>query len=213
MSDLAALLRLNMMGDWLKLKSFNSRQLLEEIQPFSNSWQTYNPRKKNNRFGLSITSLDGALSGVPDLDSLLEYNKENGTQLNNQSFKTYTDVYTRSLELQEILAPFKPWVGRCHFIRLDSGGFFPNHYDNEKLNYDYEEIRLIGLVNQTHMHSFKFIYDRQLLTFLSDGDLYYFNANKEHSVFSMQDGVIFLVVTLRFDHHLFAKMIEEFQIK
>ena len=32
----------------------------------------YNPRKNVPRYGLSITSLDGGVSGVPDLDSLYE---------------------------------------------------------------------------------------------------------------------------------------------
>ena len=40
----------------------------------------YNPRKEIDRWGLSITSLDGGLSGTPDLDSLPNYNKENNTQ-------------------------------------------------------------------------------------------------------------------------------------
>ena len=30
----------------------------------------YNPRKDVNRSGLSITSIDGGVTGVPDLDSL-----------------------------------------------------------------------------------------------------------------------------------------------
>ena len=42
-------------------------------------WVKYNPRKDINRWGLSITSLDGGITGVPDLDSLYEYNKENKT--------------------------------------------------------------------------------------------------------------------------------------
>ena len=30
----------------------------------------YNPRKPINRYGLSVTSLDGGCSCIPDLDSL-----------------------------------------------------------------------------------------------------------------------------------------------
>ena len=40
----------------------------------------YNRRKDINRYGLSITSLDGGLTGIPDLDSLHEYNLENKTK-------------------------------------------------------------------------------------------------------------------------------------
>ena len=40
------------------------------------SYVKYNKRKNIDRWGLSITSLDGGLSGVPDLDSLYFYNIE-----------------------------------------------------------------------------------------------------------------------------------------
>ena len=46
----------------------------------------YNPRKDIKRYGLSITSLDGGTSGVPDLDSLKDYNRENNTQLTECDF-------------------------------------------------------------------------------------------------------------------------------
>ena len=46
-------------------------------------WVKYNPRKDGyNRYGLSVTSADGGFSGIPDLDSLREYNKINGTTFN-----------------------------------------------------------------------------------------------------------------------------------
>ena len=37
------------------------------------NWIPYNPRKNLPRWGQSITSLDGEMSGIPDLDSVLEY--------------------------------------------------------------------------------------------------------------------------------------------
>ena len=52
----------------------------------------YNPRKPINRYGLSVTSLDGGVSGIPDLDSLGEYNKENNTQYTERDFETTTPV-------------------------------------------------------------------------------------------------------------------------
>ena len=57
----------------------------------------YNPRKDYPRQGLSITSLDGGLSGRPDLDSVYEYNKENGTEWTERDFKVPTPVYELSL--------------------------------------------------------------------------------------------------------------------
>ena len=42
------------------------------------SYVRYNPSKDIDRYGLSVTSLDGGLSGYPDLDSLTEYNFKMG---------------------------------------------------------------------------------------------------------------------------------------
>ena len=73
-----ALLRLQTMGDWLQMKTkFSPRKLMQEIEKFKDDWKPYNLRNSNNRWGLSVTSLDGGLSGIPDLDSLLQYNKIN----------------------------------------------------------------------------------------------------------------------------------------
>ena len=47
----------------------------------------YNPRKDINRYGLSITSLDGGLSGRIDLDSLYEYNKEHNTKITKTTIR------------------------------------------------------------------------------------------------------------------------------
>lgn len=213
MNRTIALQRLHMMGDWLKLQDFDSGQLMRELEVFSKDWKIYNPRKRNNRYGLSVTSLDGGLSGIPDLDSLYEYNKENSLQLENQSFKTFTKVYLQSEELQKILKPFNPWLGRCHLIRLDQGGFFPEHYDIGKMDFSKDEIRLIGFINRSDESVYKFCYDGKLINGLRDGQLYYFNANKRHSVFSMADGTIQLVVTLRFDEALFKELLEQYSCR
>ena len=53
--------------------------LLEQLKTFQDQWVQYNPYKPNiNRQGLSITSLDGGLSGIPDLYSLSEYQQRTG---------------------------------------------------------------------------------------------------------------------------------------
>ena len=57
----------------------------------------YNPRTKIDREGLSITSLHGDIDGVPDLDSLHQYNIENGTNYEEKDFRTLTEVYHLSL--------------------------------------------------------------------------------------------------------------------
>lgn len=212
MSDNIALHRLHTMGDWLQMKSFNYKKVLEELEPFDNSWKPYNLRKPNNRWGLSITSLDGELSGIPDLDSLYEYNKRNNTDIKNHDINVYTNVYHQSPTLQQIIEPWKPWLGRCHFLKLNAGGFFPEHYDINKLDYSYNDTRLIAFVNNNDKYGMKFLYEDQLLN-VNEGSLYWFNANKRHSVFSMVDDCIMIVFCLKFDETLFETIIEQYRLR
>jgi len=211
MSDEKAYARLHTMGDWLEMQNFDPNQIMHDLEMWKDSWQPYNRKKPNNRFGLSITSLDGGLGGIPDLDSLYEYNKIHGTDVKNHDIKTYTPVYNNSIALQKIIEPWKPWLGRCHFLKLNAGGYFPEHYDINKLDYAYDEIRLIGFVNNTSKYTMKFLYEDNLLD-VQNGSLYWFNANKRHSVFSMTDDCIMLVFCLKFDEHLFEKVIQEYKL-
>jgi hypothetical protein len=212
MNQFKAMTRLLSMGDWLQMKTdINTKKLLNEIESFKNDWKPYNARKPNNRFGLSITSLDGELSGIPDLDSLHEYNNKHTANITNRDINKYTSVYDNSLELQKIIQPWKPWLGRCHFLRLDKGGYFPEHYDIEKLDYAHDEIRLVGFVNKNSKDTMKFIYEDTVIN-VREGSLYYFNANKRHSVFSMSDDCIMLVFCLKFNEKLFETIINEIRL-
>ena len=193
------------------MQDFNSTKLLTEIEQFKDDWKPYNVKKPNNRWGLSITSLDGKLSGIPDLDSLSEYNNRHGTTLTNHDINTYTNVYSTSPELQKIIEPWKPWLGRCHYLKLNSGGFFPEHYDINKLDYTYEDVRLVGFVNRNSKDTMKFIYEDTVMN-VKEGSLYYFNASKRHSVFSMSDDCIMLVFCLKFDAKLFETMIDQYRL-
>jgi hypothetical protein len=207
------LTRLSMMGDWLRMADFNAFDLVNELDQFKDSWRKYNPHRPNNRFGLSVTSLDGGLSGVPDLDSLARYNSLNGTNLKNADFNKPTDVYHKCPTLQKILKPYLPWLGRCHFIKLNEGGFFPEHYDHNKIDLDAEDLRLIGFVSNNDICTYKFCYENKLITHIKDGHLYYFNAHKSHSVFSMNDHCIQLVICLRFDQSLFQTLLQQYSIQ
>jgi hypothetical protein len=207
-----ALARLHTMGDWLEMKRFKAYNLIDELEQFEDKWQPYNRKKPNNRFGLSITSLDGGLSGIPDLDSLYEYNKLHNTTINNQDINVYTEVYDKMPTLQNIIEPWKPWLGRCHFLKLNAGGYFPEHYDINKLDYSYDDVRLIAFVNNNDKYGMKFLYEDTLLD-VKEGSLYWFNASKRHSVFSMQDDCIMIVFCLKFDEKLFETMIKQYRMK
>lgn len=201
-----ALTRLNTMSDWQEYRGFNHNKLLQEIEPFKDCWKRYNPNKPNNRWGLSITSLHGDLSGVPDLTSLKNYEEETGIRLSNHDIVTPTMVWEESAELQKLLEPWKKWVTRCHFLRLDRGGFFPDHFDVNKHDPSYDEIRLTAFVNVDE-YNLKWIYDDKIIS-KSSGTLWYFNGNKRHCVFSTQDGMIIIVICLAWDKDLFEYMLD-----
>ena len=203
--------RLHTMGDWLEMESFDYKSVMKELEPYKESWKPYNIKKPNNRWGLSITSLDGGLSGIPDLDSLSEYNKRHNSNINNQDINTYTEVYENSLTIKQIIEPWKPWLGRCHFLKLNTGGYFPEHYDINKLDYSYDDTRLIAFVNNTSKYTMKFLYEDQLME-VKDGSLYWFNASKRHSVFSMKDDCIMIVFCLKFDEKLFETIIKQYRM-
>ena len=70
----------------------NPQEVIKGLQTFSQEWKPYNPRKKIAREGLSVTSLDGGLSGIPDLDSIREYCIKNQVILGEHSFNQETPV-------------------------------------------------------------------------------------------------------------------------
>ena len=74
-------------GDCYELNFEVDKKLIDnELLFFKNDWVQYNPRKNIPRYGLSITSLDGGLSGIPDLDSVREYNIKNNLKLDEIDF-------------------------------------------------------------------------------------------------------------------------------
>ena len=180
-------------GDKIELNLFcNVGNLLKEIKDFQ--WHQYNPRKEINRQGLSVTSLDGKLGGI-DLDSLYEYNKINNTNYTELSFRTKTEVYYKSQELQKIIQPLDPWVCRTHLLKLSKGGYFPPHRDWLGKS-PQESLRIIVFLHQCTPNTFYFIYDGCLLNNIKHGQAYFINTNKEHSLFSFSDDVIMLVINL-----------------
>ena len=145
----------------------------------------YNPRKDVNRYGLSLTSLDGGLSGVPDLDSLIEYERITGIQYYEQHFKTKTPVYYYPA-LESLLKPIEDDVMRSHILKLGPGGFFPPHRDYFGLYFD--NFRAIIPLKNMNPPSHNFILEDKGLTW-DIGKLYFLDTAKMHYVFnaSMQD--------------------------
>jgi len=144
-------------------------------------WVKYNPRKDVNRWGLSVTSLDGGITGVPDLDSLYEYNKENNTKYSEKDFNKPTPVLNNQID-----ALLKPWQGhyyRTHFLKFGPGGFFPPHRD---WNYETgvgDSFRLIMPLRNVNPPQFNFVLEDKLLHW-EPGRLYYLDTHKMHYLFN-----------------------------
>ena len=150
----------------------------------------YNPRKDVNRYGLSITSLSGGVDGVPDLDSILEYNRENGTEYTENDFATPTPVYDYP-SLSKVLDPIKDHICRSHVLRMDPGGFFPPHRDFGGDNFTSYRI-LIPLQNM-NPPDFSFIVEDKIQNWVN-GYLYFLDAAKMHYLFNASFASTYMIV-------------------
>jgi hypothetical protein len=179
-------------GDFIKLDYFiECHKLLKEIEPFE--WHKYNPRKPIPRYGLSVTSLNGTRDGI-DLDSLYEYNKENGTDYTELDFKTKTDVYYASEETRKAVAPFDAHISRTHFLKLEAGGYFPAHRDWRHLEQQ-TSFRVLVPIKNCNPQDMYFMYEGKVLHF-QHGFPYFLNTNKEHCLFSLSGNSIMLVLNV-----------------
>ena len=186
-------LHLSSLGDVVPLDfCLDIKQLEKELSQFEKDWKQYNPRKPNNRQGLSITSLDGKLSGVPDLDSLFEYNKQHNTNINEADISVKTPVASNISVIQRLLDVFDT-LGRSHFIRLNTGGFFPPHRDGKIL--DITCFRVLTLCHNCTPNQFTFMHEDKIIK-LEPGRPYFINTRKMHSVFSYVDNSVQCVLNI-----------------
>lgn len=150
----------------------------------------YNPRKDINRHGLSITSLDGGLSGIPDLDSIPEYNKEHGLKLNEPDFNVPTPVYDYP-DLKKMLDPIAQHVCRSHVLRLDSGGYFPAHRDFRRNMFS--SFRLLMPLRNVNAPKFAFILEDKIIQW-QPGVLYFVDTAKMHYLFNASADSSYMIV-------------------
>lgn len=180
-SPLDSLLRL---GNVFELDfSLDAVTIEREIEPFADNWQQYNPYKpKNPRTGLSITSLDGGLSGKPDLYSLREYYQREGKLYRERDFSTPTPVYEACKSIQPLLNHFRPYLGRTHFLRFEAGGYFPPHRDGAGAD-ETDTFRIFVPLHGVSRSNFAFLYNEERLV-LEIGCTYFINTLVNHSLFA-----------------------------
>lgn len=150
----------------------------------------YNPRKKIERFGLSLTSLDGGLSGIPDLDSLYEYNGENKTSYSERDFKIFTPAYNFE-NLKKIFQPIESYIFRSHIIKLKPGGFFPPHRDFRGMNIN--SFRLIIPLKNMNPPTFNFIIEEKII-YWKYGYVYFVDTIKAHYLFNSSLDLAYMIV-------------------
>lgn len=164
------------------------------------NWHQYNPRKQIRRYGCSITSLNGDDDGIPDLDSLVEYNKIHGTSYIEEDFKNLTK---HCKPFENFLSMFS--VGRSHFLKLVDGGFFPWHRDNGNC------FRVIYTISGCTNDNLIWLLDDKILS-LQDQKWYYVNTKKKHLVFS-QNQSVFAVFNIKTTPNNVNKLIKLFKIR
>lgn len=150
-------------------------------------WVQYNPRKSINREGLSITSLDGGLSGRPDLDSLYEHYNQTGKLYKEPDFNVKTPVYEY---FKDWLDPIQQHLGRTHVIKINEGGYFPPHRDNKHTNI--ESFRLFLPLNYDSMRNFFMLENRKLE--FTNGEMYFIDTAKMHTLFNTDVNPFYFVV-------------------
>ena len=136
-------------------------KVMDELKLYESDWVAYNPRKNIPRKGLSITSLDGGLSGIPDLDSVREYNIKHNLDLDETSFNKKTELC--AFLVQDALAPFENYLGRTHFIRMERTGCFPPHRDQYSI--DVNSFRLFIAIDGCNPPDNYFIIDEKIYNF------------------------------------------------
>lgn len=163
-------------GNFVKLKY----QCKPDFSEWENLWSQYNPKKVNNRLGLSLTSIDGNFGGK-DLDSLVE-----SKYAHEMEFNVPTPAYS---QVEDIVKDFE--VGRSHVLRLSAGGHFPPHRDmcNESMRL------LLPLKNCNPPYLWFMLEDKPL--YFEHNRLYYINTKLEHTVFCTCERSEFIVFNVR----------------
>jgi len=187
-------------------------EVIKQLKQFDDNWKKFNPHKQHIlRDGLSVTSLGGELDG-PDLDSLWDLWERTGISYTESDFNVLTDVYHKCPEVQKLIDPWKPWLARCHFLRLPQGGHFPPHLDGG--THDTPSVfRIIVPIQNCQPPNF-FMMIKSGVEFeaipFKYGMSTYVNTMKRHTLFNTNSkDSIMLIMNIQYTEDSFAKFREE----
>tara|TARA_B110000503_G_scaffold126021_1_gene194201 strand:- start:4327 stop:4947 length:621 start_codon:yes stop_codon:yes gene_type:complete len=168
----------------------------------------YNPRKNINRFGLSITSLDGGVSGRPDLDSFWTENPEDMPK--ETDINVPTPVYKHP-EIKKLCDHFQPFVGRSHFLKIPPGGYFPPHRDFKST--ELNSYRIIVPMLDFEFPNFTFMLEDKILQW-QPGQAYFLNTAKAHHLFNcgIRDSY-WIVLNIQTTRESVMRVIEHMKIR
>ena len=180
------------------------------------SYVRYNPSKDIDLYGLSVTSLDGGLSGYPDLDSLTEYNFKmgnldtNGSFVKEQDMNVPTPVYEYP-ELKELCDEWTPDLFRTHILKINPGGYFPPHRDHTNTNL--ESLRLLMPLLNCSPTGLTFIIDNEIINW-KHGTLYFVDTAKMHYLFNPSfEPSYMLVMNIAVNKKTVQTIIDKFQYR
>jgi hypothetical protein len=191
------------LGSVVKLKfNIDYQKLEHDLIPYQDLWVPYNQKKdkRNNRWGLPVTSRTGELNDTEHLNSFGYALKYRNLDLKEQDFNKFTDIYFKIPDLKNLIDIFNPDIGRIHFLRIDQGGFFPPHRDFIGCSPDY--FRLILTFGQYKREHYHLMIDNKSID-IEPGHLYFLNFQLNHSIFSFVDGVYVLILTLKLNKRIF----------
>lgn len=191
---------------------FDIGRIERELAAFHENWTQYNPYKPRiSRQGLSVTSLDGGLTGDPDLSSLAMYNRDRGTNFRETDFTRPTPAYEKVSGIRPILDFYSQYLARSHFIRLNMGGFFPPHRDDPRMD-EHSTFRVLVPLSHCEKNEFVFLLEDERV-WLEPGHAYFVDTAKVHSVFSFVDNSIQLVLNVRMCEDSLRRTLEKIRYR
>lgn len=174
---------------------FDQYAVHQDLEKYDSDWVQYNTYKPHiNRKGLSVTSLDGKLTGIPDLCSLREYEKRTGISYAETDFRKPTRVFYENPTMRKFLDLFRPWLGRSHYLRFGPGGYFPPHRDGAKQDFPDCFRLIVPLLNTNHTNFVMLLEEERI--FLETGRVYFMNTLLSHAVFSFGKDVTLFVANI-----------------